>query len=248
MLSMLVDWNLDRLLSQSRAQGATKAFPPPPQPSISRGIVESGTIHYQGWGTTQWSRWRSLIVLVSRHSHGGETHDEEAIDKVACHIKHSDHHGRWAAAAASHESLVSEDQGMADTSDGFNSEKALDTASDPVLPATETGFVDEVLLPNNAFQRWSLRLEQKIGLEARGIERVPEDVRARKTVLGDYVQMGLIWFSANLTANNTMLGLLGPMVFYLGLADGLRPSAPWRALRARPTSRLSAPSAEIVPW
>jgi hypothetical protein len=110
---------------------------------------------------------------------------------------------------------------MADTFDGFNSEKALDTASDPVLPAMETGFVDEVLLPNNAFQRWSLRLEQKIGLEARGIERVPEDVRARKTVLGDYMQMGLIWFSANLTANNTMLGLLGPMVFYLGLADGL---------------------------
>jgi hypothetical protein len=72
---------------------------------------------------------------------------------------------------------------MADTSDGFNSEKALDTASDPVLPATETGFVDEVLLPNNAFQRWSLRLEQKIGLEARGIERVPEDVeRGRRSL------------------------------------------------------------------
>jgi len=109
---------------------------------------------------------------------------------------------------------------MADTTDESNSEKASHVASDPV-PAVETGFIDEILPPSNAFQRWSLRLEQKLGLESRGIERVPEDVRASKTALGDYIQMGVIWFSSNLTANNTMLGLLGPITFYVGLTDGM---------------------------
>ena len=94
-------------------------------------------------------------------------------------------------------------------------------ASSQEVPATETGFVDEVLLPHNSFQRWAVRLETNIGLEARGVERVPEELRAKKTVVGDYIQMGLIWFSANLTANNTMLGLLGPSLFLLGLSDAM---------------------------
>ncbi|KAJ9144494.1 Purine-cytosine permease [Pleurostoma richardsiae] len=117
---------------------------------------------------------------------------------------------------------------MADNTDSL-AEKGRDVVAgsdtakgeDHILPATETGFIDEVLLPHNKFQRWALHLEEKLGLEARGIERVPEEVRARKTATGDYIQMGLIWFSANLTANNTMLGLLGPLVFYVGLKDGM---------------------------
>ncbi|KAF2024286.1 hypothetical protein EK21DRAFT_16264, partial [Setomelanomma holmii] len=65
------------------------------------------------------------------------------------------------------------------------------------------------------------KLEAKFGLEARGLERVPESERDRKVRTSDYVQMCLIWFSANMTLNNLALGLLGPTVFFLGLKDSM---------------------------
>jgi cytochrome c biogenesis protein ResB len=101
-------------------------------------------------------------------------------------------------------------------------EKGLPTAKPSSLaPGAATGFVDEILVPHNRFQRWALRLEATLGFEARGIERVPEELREGKTSNREYVQMCLIWFSANITANNTMIGLLGPSVFHLGLKDAM---------------------------
>lgn len=38
----------------------------------------------------------------------------------------------------------------------------------------------------NALQRWAYRLEALAGVEARGIERVPESLRAKNTTFGDY--------------------------------------------------------------
>ena len=55
-------------------------------------------------------------------------------------------------------------------------------------------------------------------LEERGIQRVPEDERYHPSTMG-YVQMALLWFSINLTANNIALGLLGPLVYGLGFTD-----------------------------
>ncbi|OJJ43911.1 hypothetical protein ASPZODRAFT_154396 [Penicilliopsis zonata CBS 506.65] len=60
-----------------------------------------------------------------------------------------------------------------------------------------------------------------LGLEARGIERVPESLRSHEASLRDYVQIALIWFSSNLTANNIILGFLGPLTFNVGLVDGM---------------------------
>ena len=55
-------------------------------------------------------------------------------------------------------------------------------------------------------------------LEQRGIERVLSDERQTPSTMG-YVQMSLLWFSMNLTANNLVLGLLGPIVYQLSFLD-----------------------------
>lgn len=69
-------------------------------------------------------------------------------------------------------------------------------------------------------QRFVNRLESLAGIEARGIQRVPESLKSRKATFGDYFQVFLVWFSADLTANNIALGLLAP-VFGLGLKDAM---------------------------
>lgn len=38
----------------------------------------------------------------------------------------------------------------------------------------------------NALQRWAYKLEGLAGVEARGIERVPESLRAKETTFADY--------------------------------------------------------------
>ncbi|OJJ43915.1 hypothetical protein ASPZODRAFT_135317 [Penicilliopsis zonata CBS 506.65] len=55
-------------------------------------------------------------------------------------------------------------------------------------------------------------------LEQRGIERVPESER-QELRSGDYLQMTLLWFSTNLTANNVAVGMLGPLSYSLGFVD-----------------------------
>ena len=55
-------------------------------------------------------------------------------------------------------------------------------------------------------------------LEARGIERVPEGERHQVGV-SNYMQMALLWFSTNITANNVALGMLGPLDYALGFTD-----------------------------
>ncbi|CAK7214856.1 Vitamin B6 transporter [Sporothrix curviconia] len=68
---------------------------------------------------------------------------------------------------------------------------------------------------------WTAKLESLLGLEARGVERVPEHQRLRKVTVGDYLQMTLIWFSSNLTLNNLAIGVLGPTAYYLGMTDSM---------------------------
>ena len=68
--------------------------------------------------------------------------------------------------------------------------------------------------------RWNTRIEGLAGLEARGIARVPPEERHSGSFLG-YAQMAMLWFSANVTANNLAIGLLGPLVFDLGFVDSV---------------------------
>lgn len=70
-------------------------------------------------------------------------------------------------------------------------------------------------------QRWLNRLDGISGLEARGIERVPEELRHPKVTTGSYVQMFLIWFAINCAANNMTIGILGPIAFGLGFKDAI---------------------------
>ncbi len=66
--------------------------------------------------------------------------------------------------------------------------------------------------------RWNAKIESLAGLEARGIVRVPPDERYAPSTFG-LVQMALLWFSANLTANNLTLAMLGPLVYELSFLD-----------------------------
>lgn len=55
-------------------------------------------------------------------------------------------------------------------------------------------------------------------VELRGIQRVmPEEQQAHGRP--HYMQMVLLWFSANLTANNIALGFLGPISYGLSFTD-----------------------------
>ncbi|KAI4281390.1 MAG: hypothetical protein L6R38_003724 [Xanthoria sp. 2 TBL-2021] len=65
---------------------------------------------------------------------------------------------------------------------------------------------------------WNQRIENLAGLEARGIKRVlPEERHAASG--SAYAQMAMLWFSANISANNLAVGLLGPLLFGLGFTD-----------------------------
>lgn len=90
-----------------------------------------------------------------------------------------------------------------------------------LMDAAEAGIVAVYVRPGNRMQKLVDKLESLAGIEARGIERVPDSIKAEKTTTEDYVQMCLIWLSANLTANNMMIGMLGPLTFRLGLRDSM---------------------------
>ena len=62
------------------------------------------------------------------------------------------------------------------------------------------------------------KIEGLSGLEARGIRRVLPEERHGISALR-YAQMAIIWFSANITANNLTVGMLGPILFNLGFVD-----------------------------
>lgn len=48
---------------------------------------------------------------------------------------------------------------------------------------------------SNRLQRFANRLDAMAGVEARGIERVPPELRERKVSLKDYLGVGVMWFS-----------------------------------------------------
>jgi hypothetical protein len=98
-------------------------------------------------------------------------------------------------------------------------EKAVETVD---ISSSEsdgtTSPIDAHIPVPSKFRQWNTRIENLAGLEARGITRVlPEERQAAS--LMNYMQMVLLWFSANITVNNLAVGLLGPLVFQLGFVD-----------------------------
>lgn len=96
-------------------------------------------------------------------------------------------------------------------------EKSAQTLNTSTDDSEDIHVSPSIPVPNR-FRRWNAKIESLAGLEARGITRVlPEERHAAS--LRNYVQMALLWFSSNLTANNLAVGLLGPLVFSLGFVD-----------------------------
>ncbi|KAL5114717.1 Vitamin B6 transporter [Pleosporales sp. CAS-2024a] len=95
------------------------------------------------------------------------------------------------------------------------------------LEKVETSSVNAATLelgisePVNALQRFCNRLDAACGVEARGIERVPEELRERDMTYRDYIHIFTLWFSMNCTANQLTLGVLGPVSYGLGLKDSI---------------------------
>lgn len=74
-----------------------------------------------------------------------------------------------------------------------------------------SGFMPKVKYHVKNFERTLV----KFNLEARGIQRVTPEERHSM----GFTQIGLLWFSINLAANNITLGMLGPAVYYLSFTD-----------------------------
>ncbi|KAJ7745285.1 permease for cytosine/purines, uracil, thiamine, allantoin-domain-containing protein [Mycena metata] len=62
----------------------------------------------------------------------------------------------------------------------------------------------------------SAALERKVGIEARGIQRVPEDQRPDRPSGNLW-----IWLAANCVLTTFGIGILGPSLFFLGLGDSM---------------------------
>ncbi|PBP22429.1 purine-cytosine permease [Diplocarpon rosae] len=67
----------------------------------------------------------------------------------------------------------------------------------------------------NSWYAKTQRLAGKLGVEQRGIERVPSDERSNEPVS----QVGTMWLSANMVVSSFAIGALAYPVFYLGFVD-----------------------------
>lgn len=91
--------------------------------------------------------------------------------------------------------------------------------------ADHPGNVDKpIVLPNNSFGRAlgyladkNLKLEAKLGIEARGIQRVRPDERTDTRLWGNM----MVWLAANCCVPSFSIGVLGPFTFGLHLGDSL---------------------------
>ncbi len=89
------------------------------------------------------------------------------------------------------------------------------------IEVTTNSFSSHDVLPIHVAEkvsRWNKAIESMRGLEARGITRVPSHEREAPSSAG-YVQMVILWYSANITLNNLAVGFLGPLLFNLGFLD-----------------------------
>jgi NCS1 nucleoside transporter family len=87
--------------------------------------------------------------------------------------------------------------------------------------ATRTNTTDIEAAPSHGAMRYIKSFEKTLiryNMEARGIQRVMPEDRHSLSQLG-FGQIGILWFSVNLAANNITLGMLGPAVFNLGFLE-----------------------------
>lgn len=97
--------------------------------------------------------------------------------------------------------------------DDTNLSTSAETKVNHDIPATS-------VLYKGRLARLNANIEGLSGLEARGITRVLPEERHSCGRKG-YFQMFFLWFIVNLVANNTIIGLLGPSLFYLSWKDSV---------------------------
>lgn len=95
------------------------------------------------------------------------------------------------------------------SSDGPNDRAASDNAVEDASLSGKDGWSAKLV-----------RLADKLGVEQRGIERVPETERP-ETGFKALLNVSTMWLSANMVVAAFALGLLGQSVFGLGLADAM---------------------------
>lgn len=105
------------------------------------------------------------------------------------------------------------------TIDGYDAEKADHPLGHVgLVTAYEDGSVpkENFVLGETKYHRLQ-RFAAKCRIEQRGIERVPNDER-HDTAL---INVGSLWFSANLVVSSFAIGVVGPVIFQLGFIDSV---------------------------
>jgi hypothetical protein len=129
---------------------------------------------------------------------------------------------------------------MADTS--IDEEKGMRTqpANTDGFLSSEYAFAVPAQSParSNPFERLNNKILSIEFLERRSFERVPVEERHEITA-SRYMQMMLLWFSSNITANNIAVGMLGPLAYNLGFTDSALCAAFGAALGAAGSAYMS---------
>jgi hypothetical protein len=87
-------------------------------------------------------------------------------------------------------------------------------------------------------RQWNTQIESLSAFEQGGITRIPPDQRHAPS-LAAYIQMLLLWLSANVSINNLAVGFLGPLLFNLGFLDASLCAVFGAALGAVSTAYMS---------
>ncbi|KAJ5432658.1 uncharacterized protein N7458_011814 [Penicillium daleae] len=107
---------------------------------------------------------------------------------------------------------------LGDEEKGVQSSPDVQSSSSDLAPEDPSVLSPAPSESGNIFSRLNGRLTELEFFESRGIERVPLHER-HDAKASDYLQMSLLWFSTNITANNMALGMMGPLIFSLGFVD-----------------------------
>ncbi|OAA65992.1 purine-cytosine permease [Niveomyces insectorum RCEF 264] len=100
--------------------------------------------------------------------------------------------------------------------DSSNAEKYIGETDVAVGYTGDEGAVhkDELIAGDSWYAR-AQRMAGKLGVEQRGIERVPSDERTDKTM----TKVGTMWLSANMVVSSFAIGALAEPIFELGFVD-----------------------------
>lgn len=108
----------------------------------------------------------------------------------------------------------------------------------PVSPIQSTEKSHPQLSTRSRLRKWNTRIESFSGFEQGDLTRITSDQRHAPSFVG-YVQMLLLWLSANVSINNLAVGLLGPLLFELGFLDSSLCAVFGAALGAVSTAYMS---------